>query len=74
MNKIIETQLKSKYGRGGTTPLKLPGSSKLSTMHNTSSLNGKPMFEYPAIDKNLQPSVYDFDGKTLPKYLDNKPR
>lgn len=74
MNKIIETQLKSKFGRGGKTLLKLPGSSKLSTMHNTASINGKPMFEYPAANKNLTPSNLDLDGKTPPKYLDRKPR
>lgn len=74
MNKIIETQLQSKFGRGGKDLLKLPGSSKLSTMHNTTSLNGKPMFEYPAIDKNLTPSNLDLDGKTPTRYLKNKPR
>lgn len=68
MNKIIDTQLKSKFGRGGKTLPKLPGSIKSSTMHNTSSINNVPSIS-PLVPSNL-----DLNGKTPPRYLDNKPK
>lgn len=68
MATIINTQLQSKYGRGGKTPNKLAGSLKSSTLHNTSSINNIPSIA------PLVPSQLDLDGKRPSAYLDNPPK
>jgi hypothetical protein len=65
---IIQTQLRSKFGRNGVKPAQLPGSKRGSTLHNTSSINNIPPIPSP------KASVLDLDGKTPKKYLDNKPK
>jgi hypothetical protein len=65
---IIQTQLRSKFGRNGIKPPQLPGSNRGSTLHNTSSINNIPPIPSP------QASALDLDGRTPAKYLDNPPR
>lgn len=64
---ILNTQLKSKLGLKGATQKPIPGSLPGSTLHNTSSLNGKP-----AIKRS--PSKLDLDGITPKKYTSNLPK
>lgn len=64
---IIKTQLKSKFGLGGKKPAQWKGSDRLSTLHNTSSINNKPAIK-------MTPSRLDLNGLTPKKYLDNPPK
>jgi hypothetical protein len=64
---ILKTQLKSKLGLGGVKQKTIPGSLPGSTLHNTSSINGKPTTK-------RSPSKLDLDGKTPRKYTDKLPR
>lgn len=65
---ILDTQLKnSKLGLKGIKPSNMPGASRASTLHNTSSINGKPAIA-------LSPSELDLNGKRPVAYLDNPPK
>lgn len=64
---ILKTQLKSNLGLKGATQRPVAGSQPGSTLHNTSSINGKPTIK-------RSPSKLDLDGKTPKKYTSNLPR
>ncbi len=64
---ILETQpTKSRLGLGKVSPKAKVGSTKESTLHNTSSINN-----IPEILKSK--SGLDLNGATPSKYLDNPP-
>lgn len=67
-NGILNTQLaNSTLGLRGQTPPQREGASRLSNLHNQSSINNSPVI-------NQAPSNLDLDGLTPSKYLDNPPQ
>jgi hypothetical protein len=65
---ILDNQLqKSKFGLKGIKPNTMPGASRASTLHNTSSINNIPPIEE-------KPSELDLNGKKPEEYVKNLPR
>lgn len=65
---LLASIQKMRLGLKGITPSIISQSLPSSTMHNTTSINGRPAL------KGIKPSRLDLDGITPKKYTDNLPR
>lgn len=76
-DRLLNQATTSTLGMQGSTPAAIAETYQ-SVLHKTYSINGIPT-SGPGLDQRIigatpNPSIFDLDGTTPPKYWDNRPR